>query len=604
MTEGMRLALGWAFVLAALAGWSGAIAKYGKMKPELSTPLSACAVILIVYTAGLCGSLAAGAWIAAVSGAALFIWVTAKDRGVWKGFATPGFAFLVLFGAFVAAQVYDDPLSHNDDFNHWAVMVRNMLLLDRFPDASVTAIDFSSYPPGTAVFDYFVNRMTFGSYSEGRLILSQNIMVLMFLPCLFAPMRPQREEGRGDRAALQSMLCACALLIFLYEFRALIVDVVNGIVGFAAIAGVLALKDEPKKAAYYAGPVTCVGLLVKYSNIYYFAATAIALLWVCHRAHKKGEKSGLGTAVCMGALSIGMMLTWFVHVRMAFGGVADTHSMNLGRILEVLRGWSQEDIRTIARVCLYMATSPTKSAVLLTAFMNAAAIGLAVYNKIAFRRSPARILRSVVMADICYIGYQLMLFCAYILSFPRDEALRGASYGRYNMSIMIWVIGFLSAVCVDELRALGKSKGARAWRTLYGAGFALLTAIALIVTGEGGMLIHENQYEGSRQAAADAILAENSFTDEDSFFVLAADKDAKQVASVFHYKTNRHVDFVHVDEVASAEELLALCAQHDYLIVMENDERIAAVLQGLGMEEGLIGAYPMADIAALGEDEA
>lgn len=603
MTEMIRLAAGWALVLMSLAGWSGAASYFGKIKAELSTPLGACAVILIVYAAGLCGSLLAGAWIAAGAGFAAFIWLTVRHREVWKRFASPGFAFLALFGAFVAAQVWDDPLSHNDDFNHWAVMIRNMLLLDRFPDSSVSAIYFSSYPPGTAVFDYFVNRMSFGAYSEGRLIFSQNLMVLMFLPPLFAVMRPQREEGGLDRAALQAMLCSCALLIFLYEFRALIVDVVNGVVGFAAIAGVLAMKDEPKRAALYAAPVACVGLLVKYANIYYFGITAVALLWVNWRARKRGEKSYVGLALLCGALCAAVTATWFIHVRLAFGGVADRHSVNAGRIMDVLRGWSKEDIRTIARVCLYMATSPKKSAVLLTMFMNAAALGLALVNKIAFKRSAKRLVGAVAIADVCYIGYQIMLFCAYVLSFPRDEALSGASYGRYNMSIMIWVIGYLSAICIDELRSLGGSRGAKAWRGLFGAGFALVTVAALVVTGEGGMLIRENPYEGSRHAAADRVIAENSFDDDDSFFVLAADPDAKQVASVFHYKMNRHVDFVHVDEVSSVGDLLHLCAGQDYLIIMEDDPRIAAILSGLNMPDDLIGAYPMADVAALGQAE-
>ncbi len=583
MPEMIRLALGWALVLLSLAGWSAAFVKFGKVKAELSAPLSACAVILVVYIAGLLGSLLVGAVLSAAAGAMLFAYITMKDRAVWGNFATPGFVFLALFGAFVALQVRDDPLSHNDDFNHWAVIARNMLLRDKFPDASVTAIDFSSYPPGTAVFIYFVNRMTFGAYSEGRLIFSQNLMVLLFLTPLFAPLG-KNEESKP----LWAMLCAAALLIFLYEFRALIVDVVNGVVGFAAIAGVLHMKDEPKKAALYAAPVTCVGLLVKYSNIYYFGATAIALLWVAYRAKKKGEKTYLGTMLLGGAFCMAMVATWFVHVRLAFGGVADTHSMNAGRILDVLRGWSKQDIETIAKVCLHMATNLRKSSVLLTVFMNIVAIGIAVVNKIAFRRSPARLLRAAALADICYIGYQIMLFCAYVLSFPRDEALRGASYGRYNMSVMIWVIGFLSTICTEELLALGKAKGAKLWRNLVGAGFACVTVAALAITGEGATLFNEIVYEGTRQAAADRILAENTFTDDDSFFVLAADEDAKQVASVFHYKTNRHVDFIHVDEVADEKALQGLCAGYDYLVIMEEDERIQALTCGLG-----IGAYPV-----------
>lgn len=583
MPELFRLMIGWTVVLASLVGWSTAIMKKLRLQPELSFPLAISGIILLVYTSGLCGSLLVGAIAVAAGGCALFVWLLAKDRRCFSAYATPGFAFLALFAVFIALQVRDDPLSHNDDFNHWAVIARNMLLRDRFPDATVTAIDFSSYPPGTAVFIYYVNRLSLGAYREGRLIFSQNLLVLSFLTPLFAPL-----SGRKEAKPLWPMLCAAALLIFLYEFRALIVDVVNGVVGFAALAGVLALYKAPKKAALYAAPVTCLGLLVKYSNVFYFAITAVALLGVALSARKDKRKTCIGTMLAGAGFCVAMVAAWFLHVRYAFGGVADTHSMNAGRIFDVLHSWSAEDIRTIARVCLYMATSLRKSSVLLTVFMNVFVLALLLAQRMFFKRSPKRLLTALVLADVAYIGYQCMLFCAYILSFPREEALRGASYGRYNMSIMIWVIGVLATVAVQELLSLGNGKRAKGFRTLVGIGFACVTVAALAITGEGSTLFTEVPYEGTRQAAADTILSDNAFSQDDTFFVLAADEDARQVASVFHYKVNRRVDYVHVDSVESTQSLAQACSGHSYLIILEEDPRILSLTGGLS-----IGAYPV-----------
>ena len=600
ITDVIFNAWGWGLLIGSLAGWSVLFARVGKIPPEMSVPCAACTAVLALFAGGLCGVLGPAALAFALAGLALLILSLVFWRGTWREFATPGFAFLAIFAVFIAWQVHDDHLSHNDDFNHWAVMVKNLLLRGAFPDKSVTAIDFSSYPPGSALFVYYVNEVTAyrgRGLREGLFIFGQNLMVICMLPTVFLPMRKRREgESRAVRACLWAMLSACAILIFLYEFRALVVDVLNGVIGFAAIAGVLTLRDDPKRAALYAAPLTAVGLLVKYSNMYYAAATLIALIWVSARAKKRGEKSGALWSVGAVAFCLAVVAAWFLHVRAAYPGVADTHSMNLGRILEVLRGWSGEDVRTIARVCLYLSTSLKKSSVLLTAFMNAALLGLAAVNFLAFRKSPKRILVAVALADLCYVGYQLMLFSAYLLSFPREEALTGASYGRYNMSVMIWVIGFLSAVAVDELRALGEAKRARAWRGVYALGFALVTVAALAVTGEGETLFREVPYEGTRQFWADRIVSQMEIEDGDRFFIVAADEDARQVSSVFHYKVNRRVEWAHVDSLADREALIAAAADCDWVVILEEDPRLEALV-------GPPGAYradtlePWADAA-------
>lgn len=584
----IKLILGWIIAIVSIIGWAAEYAYRLRTRPELGLPLSICTIILTVYVFGLVNALMPGAWIAACSGCVLFLWTLIKRRDILKGFFSPGILFLALFAVFLGWQVHDDALSHNDDFNHWAVIVKNMLLRNSYPDPSVTAIDFSSYPPGSATFIYYINTITMGDISEGRFIFAQNLMILCLLTPVFAVMQP-KDDRESSRPCLYLMLFACALLMFLYEFRALIVDVLNGVIGFAAAGGALHLRKEPRKAILYAVPVTAVGLLVKYSNIYYAGLTFLILLSVCVSAKKRGEKSCFSYLCIWAGFSILMVGAWFVHVRLVFGGVADTHSMNIGRIRDVLNGWSRADVIHIARVCLRMATNPTKSSVLLTLFMNAAAVGLAVVNRCLFRRPMKRIIGSLCMADMAYIGYQVMLFCAYVLSFPRDEAMRGASYGRYNMSIMIWIIGFMSYVCIDELRKLSADRAekksiARIWKAVYGTGFAVITAAALIVTGEGSTLFQEVAYDGTWRQAADTVLADEELVYDDNtrFFILAADPDAKQVSSIFHYKVNRRVDYAWVGEINSTEELMSRAADDDYIIVLEEDDRIKTLIGGIG----------------------
>ncbi len=81
-------------------------------------------------------------------------------------------------------------------------------------------------------------------------------------------------------------------------------------------------------------------------------------------------------------------------------------------------------------------------------------------------------------------------------------------------------------------------------------------------------------YEGTKQAFADAIVAAQDFTDGDSFFIVAADEDARQVASVFHYKVNRRVSYAHVDDIASKEDLREAARGCDWIVVLEEDPRL------------------------------
>lgn len=69
---------------------------------------------------------------------------------------------LVVYAVFL---LHGCVLTYNDDFSHWGLIVRTMLVEDGFPAAGDPLITFTSYPPGTACLIYYVCRMVTGQAS-------------------------------------------------------------------------------------------------------------------------------------------------------------------------------------------------------------------------------------------------------------------------------------------------------------------------------------------------------------------------------------------------------------------------------------------------------
>ena len=60
---------------------------------------------------------------------------------------------------------------HYDNFSHWAVVVKNMLITHRFPDAYSAMIDFKSYPLGSSSFLYYFCSVV-GSEEGARFVIN------------------------------------------------------------------------------------------------------------------------------------------------------------------------------------------------------------------------------------------------------------------------------------------------------------------------------------------------------------------------------------------------------------------------------------------------
>ena len=90
--------------------------------------------------------------------------------GLWLLMALVVYAVFLLHGCV---------LTYNDDFSHWGLIVRTMLVEDGFPAAGDPLITFTSYPPGTACLIYYVCRMVTGQAAcEWGMLMAQAALLL------------------------------------------------------------------------------------------------------------------------------------------------------------------------------------------------------------------------------------------------------------------------------------------------------------------------------------------------------------------------------------------------------------------------------------------
>ena len=138
--------------------------------------------------------------------------------GLWLLMALVVYAVFLLHGCV---------LTYNDDFSHWGLIVRTMLVEDGFPAAGDPLITFTSYPPGTACLIYYVCRMVTGQAAcEWGMMMAQAALLLSCVAPIAA--LGGKRPWRALVAALTAAWFAVGTGVSLYE---LMVDNVMPMMG-------------------------------------------------------------------------------------------------------------------------------------------------------------------------------------------------------------------------------------------------------------------------------------------------------------------------------------------------------------------------------------
>ncbi len=304
--------------------------------------LAIAAQVTILFAAGLLNLLYEAAVIIYIGGiiALLFFFYRDKSITFLKNYVCIGFVYLLIISVVMLLFVRGKHFSHVDNFTHWAIVVKEMLRNNRFPNFSDKMIDFQSYPLGSSSYIYYFSKMT-GS-SESIQMFSQ---IYMMLACIL----PMYCFCRKNKISAFLVITAATNFFFVYNIFVtnLLVDT---LLPLAAMCSFVYLyfygKKVTRQFSFYSIAFYMILLMqIKNSGIFFVLFIAAEIIRTMKYNSKSNFRSDL---LCVLAPFLSLFL-WQKHFLYAFENSERTnHAMTFRNLFHAFAVTSQTSISGIS----------------------------------------------------------------------------------------------------------------------------------------------------------------------------------------------------------------------------------------------------------------
>ena len=410
--------------------------------------ISSIGVILFVF--GSINLLVPAANVLLLGGLALFFYLLIRSdkasvRTALKKEFTPGIIAFILLGIFLFIRLRGAHIYDCDNYNHWGLIIKNLMYDSAFPDSSDSIIKFQSYPTGSAVIIWYFLRWF--KYSEALALFFQDLFMMSCGIGFFAFVKG-RDLRRTVPALLLSLLGAlsmfsCDKYLFNGPFEFLVDQMLASI---AVIAFLIAeyYRDDLKKAMWLTLPLLTLEIAVKNSGILFTYAIGLVIAYRILKSSQNKKR----VLIPAGILLLTPLIVreiWSLRIKLVFTSAETSiHSVSISNYKDIMAGKSSDDIKTITSLYLEKALSMQNYIVtfLLVLFILFA---LFEYKK---NKDLYHIKNSSIYITIIYIIYQIGLYCMYIFSMPVYEALVLPCYFRYIMTIDQFTLGIVLLILI------------------------------------------------------------------------------------------------------------------------------------------------------------
>lgn len=231
-------------------------------------------------------------------------------------------------------------LTHYDNFSHWAVIVKEMVITNKLPNFQSSTIMFNSYPPGTACFIYFVCKYL--GQAESIMLFGQSILVLSSLYTIYAFCN--KENKVNYIITFGSIAYMLVNNIFITE---LLVDTALPVMGIAGLAIILYYKNDVKKGLFCSIPVLTLLMIVKNSSVFFIIIDLV--VWLILFIKSNGFKAVFKTKyLLLLILPIIIQILWTAHTDLVFDNSKTTkHSMSVENYKTTFNKKDESDINAI-----------------------------------------------------------------------------------------------------------------------------------------------------------------------------------------------------------------------------------------------------------------
>ena len=410
--------------------------------PLLTCCLVGCALMLM----GILNVLRMAAPLFLLAGA--YGLITEFRRGArprwWRSPAT--LALLVL-AAYFFVYFYGRVITEDDDFNHWAIIVRVMLRYHRLPRFTDTVILFPSYPPGTAGLLYLGCRLL-GTDDGGTMLFFQTgVMLCAMLPLL------ARVRTKG---VLRAVSYAIILLFFALgltmnpgtAIQSLYVDALLALLCLGGVVIAYDLRADMAARLFVLLPIAGFLAITKGSGLYFSAVLAAQAGWYVWRAGNRRRAVRCFAGLLGGPA--GLLILWNRHADLVFeGGLMTRHSTSPRYMLH--KALSKGGASLLATLGGFLHTLGTFSEMLPSIATLSLVSALALLGALTRSRSPFRP-RSLIGASVAvYVTYLLGLLGMYLFNMPEDSI---EAFSRYLGTALLLITGIATLYLLELINAL------------------------------------------------------------------------------------------------------------------------------------------------------
>lgn len=592
--------------LASMWGWLFIVYRKGKI-PILFVPVvTSVGISLFLYAGALTGMLNPSSWLvvgAGLLGFGFFIKNVAEKN---VSFPAPTL-FSVCFGSGIlifTVLTLGFRFEHYDNFSHWAMTVKSMLITDQLPDAGNQLVTFKNYPPGCAVFIYYVCK--FLGNAQGVMLLAQNSILFSCFLAVFGIIKEKQ------RFLLYSFLgMGCSLLSYLnltIRINNLLVDFLLPLLAMAAIAFVYQSRDSLWKTSLCTTLILGFTCIVKNTGIVFAGFVLAYYIW--NIGKKKGIAAWIkAVTVCMTVcLALIPYVVWNLYVRCRFSGIEEKFQLAFGK--QESLAVSKEQYGQITEEFVKAAFSTSNRAILAFFLCNIAAVLAVLFVRI-FLKKQWKLGRVLVVVDLMAILYHIGILGLYLFSMPEEEAVRLAGFDRYACSIMVLAAGLLFMQATIDMehsfavriegngtyRAFSSPAAKRRYQYMVLA--TMMIGVNFLYSEINGLLYIQSNYSQSLAGRMETLAGDRWQEEEDQrkYLVAASDREG-QVSNGEVYYVSRYflnAPNVEVTERLDAGNMDEIKKEYDVLIILDE----SAVHTGTADVENAVwnrsGVYPLKD---------
>ena len=413
---------------------------YSKLKVDVHfiPIISFSSIIILLFFAGILNILFVTTFLLN-SVLLVYLLHIVKTKRWNRDFLTVGFFFTAILLVVFAALFKGTILTAYDDFSHWGLMAREIIQNDQLPNFETPFLMFKSYPPGSALFLYYISKIM--GYSEGILFFGQAILLLSGILPFFALVK-------GNKRFKYTLIIISTLFLFTVNNHLFMLSVDTLLtvlsIGAAVLLVHLYSSNELYKTPILLTPILSTIMIIKNSGILFVLISLFIYMVLSHKADTFRQLNKLKSLVLLSPFLISFL--WGKHVDMVYAnGLTSKHSFSVDNYRNVFGDKSIGDLKMILGGLAERMVNVSARDVKIFLAILVTFLLIHHYKRISKASTTAFSieLKLIALSLALYLVYQVSLGGMYVFSMPTNEALNLAGFRRYNMTIISYIYGML-----------------------------------------------------------------------------------------------------------------------------------------------------------------